>query len=122
MRESHQADSVLELKALGTKALYDVQGLSSGLIGSTINIVKETPNMVMTGLKAVGNLGNILSGGDRSFSGEQDPDSDTKALPKKQLATFADLGLLLANEIDSQISNCEVSWTRTSLPNYRKAR
>ncbi|KAK2731669.1 hypothetical protein CKAH01_08825 [Colletotrichum kahawae] len=91
-----------KLKDLGIKTLSDVQGIFSGTLGAAINIIKETPNIALTGLKSVGNLGNILSRGDRDF----DPKSSNP--DEKPLTSIADPALQSASEIESQLSRLQI--------------
>lgn len=94
-------NELLELKVLGVKTLSDVQGFFSGTLGAAVNIVKETPNIALTGLKAVGNFGNILSGGDRDF------DCGNSTETANPVAATVDPALQSASEIESQLSRLQ---------------
>lgn len=88
------------------KTLVDVQGLFSGALGGAINALKEAPNIAITGLNAVGNLGNVFSGGDRDSTTSQSPKVETKAR-FSHAASAADPGLQAASEIDSHLSQLQ---------------
>lgn len=83
---------------LGIKTLSDIQGFFSGTLGAAVNIVRESPNIALTGLKAVGNFGNVLSGGDR------DMDSGNQASKPCVAGPTPDPSLQSASEIEGQLS------------------
>ncbi|KAJ5019686.1 PA-phosphatase related-family protein [Colletotrichum sp. SAR 10_99] len=104
-RDFNKTSKHSELKVLGFKTLSDIQGFFSGTLGAAVNILKESPNIALTGLQAAGNFGNILSGGGGILSGEdRDSNSGHQAARPNAATLTPDPSLQSADEIESQMS------------------